>query len=127
MGDQSDEHGVSIAAHAEAARRCLEHTRAYLLRGRGLQQFSDDQLADLWVEAIVRWAQGDDGRRAMAHDASAEFALRNDEPPFDRARDAIGLLAAREMEAVSRMADVEKRSAGARIVRAHRSERFRPN
>lgn len=125
--DLSDDECAFLMGTAEVAQRQLEQTRSYLLRGRLLEALSDEQLASIWADTIFRWAQGDEAQSAMVKDATAEFALRNLDPPVERVRDVIGVLAARGMDALSRTSEYKRRRAAARILEIRRLEQLRPN
>jgi len=126
MEPQDDERALLLGT-AELARRHLEQTRNYVLRGRFLEPLSDDQLSTVWINAIRCWARGDEAQSGIVKDATAEFVLRGQEPPLESVRDLIGLLVARGMEALSRTPKRERRMTAARIAEIHRLERLRPN
>jgi hypothetical protein len=73
-----------LLADAIIASDAMEQTARYLQGGRYLGSLTIDQLKDTWTGAFKAWfiSRGDEDARKM-DDASAELALRNEQPPFE--------------------------------------------
>ena len=63
----------------------------YANRGRIYERLTDGELAEKWIQAFRRFADGpsDERRRAIEIDLKAEFQLRRTEPPYDQVRSEI--------------------------------------
>jgi hypothetical protein len=80
--EKSDDPG--LIADAIIASDAMEQTARYLQGGRYLGSLTIDQLREAWTAAFKTWfiSRGDEDARKM-DDASAELALRNEQPPFE--------------------------------------------
>ena len=74
-----------VAAHYIIARGAMTSIKAYADRGRKFASFSDDHLRAEFVSVFKAWAIDpfDFAIRERHSDVSAEYALRNQEPPYD--------------------------------------------
>ena len=127
MAVEDDGGLVLNVAHAEAARKRIERTAGYLCQGRAYASISDEELILIWITAMREWARAPADRPPAVDDAEAEFALRDQEPPYARVRDEIGRLAASTMAGVARMTEAERCAEGERILRRYHDERARRN
>ena len=123
MAVEDDGGFVLNVAHAEAARRRIERTAAYLHQGRAYASISDEELILIWITAMREWARAPADRPLVVDDAEAEFVLRDQEPPYARVRDEIGRLAACAMARIARMKEAERSAEGERILRRYHDER----
>jgi hypothetical protein len=73
-----------LLADALIASDAMEQAARYLQGGRYLGSLAIDEMKEVWTAAFKAWfvSRSDADARKM-DDASAELALRNEQPPFE--------------------------------------------
>jgi hypothetical protein len=76
---------AEMAVQYALAHEPMASAKAYADRGRKLAALSDDGLRTEFISAFRAWAIDPHDRaiRARQSDVTAEYALRNQEPPYD--------------------------------------------